>query len=151
MPCVSVVDSSWPNEPCLRKTLPGEWAISRAQSCRLIVTWASVIQWFRISMSARQYLLVLVNISSKSLLIWLTVWFWLSQKLHSVLLVPFRRHSPHCSHTTRYDTRCYFNVRSTWFGLFYRTEPTTKNCKTEKLKSKNMYVRSNSKSLGNHM
>ena len=41
--------------------------------------------------------------------------------------------------------------KPTWFGLFYRTEPTTKNCKTEKLKSKNMYVRSNSKSLGNHM
>jgi len=28
---------------------------------------------------------------------------------------------------------------------------TTKNCKTEKLKSKNRYVRSNSKSLGNHV
>ena len=30
-------------------------------------------------------------------------------------------------------------------------EPTTKNCKTEKLKSKSRYVRSNSKSLGNHV
>jgi len=28
---------------------------------------------------------------------------------------------------------------------------TTKNCKREKLKSKNRYVRSNSKSLGNHV
>jgi len=32
----------------------------------------------------------------------------------------------------------------------YRTETTTKNCKTE-LKSKNGYARSNSKSLGNHV
>jgi len=30
-------------------------------------------------------------------------------------------------------------------------EPTTKNCKTEKLKSKSRYVRSDSKSLGNHV
>jgi len=30
-------------------------------------------------------------------------------------------------------------------------ERTTKNCKTEKLKSKNRYARSNSKSLGNHV
>ena len=36
-------------------------------------------------------------------------------------------------------------------GLIYRTETTTKNCKTEKLKSKSRYVRSNSKSLGNHL
>jgi len=28
---------------------------------------------------------------------------------------------------------------------------TTKNCKTEKIKSKSRYVRSNSKSLGNHV
>ena len=35
--------------------------------------------------------------------------------------------------------------------LIYRTETTTKNCKTEKLKSKSRYVRSNSKSLGNHV
>ena len=34
-------------------------------------------------------------------------------------------------------------------SLIYRTETTT-NCKTEKLKSKNRYGRSNSKSLGNH-
>jgi len=34
----------------------------------------------------------------------------------------------------------------------YRTGPTTnKNCKTEKLKSKSRYVRSNSNSLGNHV
>ena len=32
----------------------------------------------------------------------------------------------------RYDTRCYFNVLSK-----ADTETTTKNCKTEKLKSKN--------------
>jgi len=35
--------------------------------------------------------------------------------------------------------------------LIYRRETTTKNCKTEKLKSKSRYVRSNSKSLGNHV
>ena len=40
--------------------------------------------------------------------------------------------------------------KPTWVGLIYRTETTTKNCKTEKLKSKSRYVRSNSKSLGNH-
>jgi len=38
-----------------------------------------------------------------------------------------------------------------WVGLIYRTETTTKNCKTEKLKSKSRYVRSNSKNLGNHV
>ena len=32
-----------------------------------------------------------------------------------------------------------------------RTETTTKNCKTEKLKSKKAYARSNRKSLGNHV
>jgi len=36
--------------------------------------------------------------------------------------------------TIRYDTRCYFNVRSK-VSLIYRTETTTKNCKREKLKS----------------
>ena len=41
--------------------------------------------------------------------------------------------------------------KPTWVSLIYRTEPTTKNCKTEKLKSKSRYVRSNSKSLGNHV
>jgi len=40
--------------------------------------------------------------------------------------------------------------KPTRVGLIYRTETTTKNCKTEKLKSKSRYVRSNSKSLGNH-
>ena len=42
--------------------------------------------------------------------------------------------------TIRYDTRCYFNVRSKADisrSLIYRTEKTTKNCKREKLKSKN--------------
>ena len=53
----------------------------------------------------------------------------------------------------RYDTRCYFNVRSKadMSRLNLRTETTTKTCKTEKLKSKSRYVRSNSKSLGNHV
>jgi len=40
--------------------------------------------------------------------------------------------------------------KSTWVSLIYCTE-TTKNCKTEKLKSKNRYARSNSKSLGNRV
>ena len=39
----------------------------------------------------------------------------------------------------------------TWVSLIYRTETTTKNCKTKKLKSKNRYARSYSKSLGNHV
>jgi len=33
----------------------------------------------------------------------------------------------------------------------YRTETTTKNCKTEKLKSTNRCATSDSKSLGNHV
>jgi len=41
--------------------------------------------------------------------------------------------------------------KPTWVSLIYRTETTTKNCKTEKQKSKNRYARSNSKSLGNHV
>ena len=40
--------------------------------------------------------------------------------------------------------------KPTWVSLIYRTETTTKNCKTKNLKSKNGYARSNSKSLGNH-
>jgi len=40
---------------------------------------------------------------------------------------------------------------ATWVGLIYRTETTTINCKTKKLKSKNRYARGNSKSLGNHV
>jgi len=36
---------------------------------------------------------------------------------------------------TIYDTKSYFNVRSKAVGLVYRTETTTKNCKTDKLKS----------------
>ena len=41
----------------------------------------------------------------------------------------------------RYDTRCYFNVRSKadMSSLIYCME-TTKKCKTEKLKSKNGYA-----------
>jgi len=50
--------------------------------------------------------------------------------------------------------RCYFNVRSkadtSQLNLY--TETTTKKCKTEKLKSKKrIMLRSNSKSLGNHV
>ena len=58
-----------------------------------------------------------------------------------------------CAKILRYDTRCYFKVRSKadMNRLIYRMETTTKNCKTEKLKSKSRYVRSNSKSLGNHV
>jgi len=41
--------------------------------------------------------------------------------------------------------------KPTGVGLIYRTETTSKNCKTEKLKSKSRYVRSNSKSLGHHV
>jgi len=41
--------------------------------------------------------------------------------------------------------------KPTSVGLIYRTETTTKNCKIENLKSKSRYVRSNSKSLGNHV
>ena len=45
--------------------------------------------------------------------------------------------------TIRYDTRCYFNVRSkadvSQLNL-YRTETTTKKCKREKLKSDNGYA-----------
>jgi len=41
--------------------------------------------------------------------------------------------------------------KPTSVGLIYRTETTTKNSKIENLKSKSRYVRSNSKSLGNHL
>jgi len=65
-------------------------------------------------------------------------------------LTPLSPHHPYIL----YDTRCYFNVRSkadmSQLNL-YRTETTTKNCKTEKPKSKNRYARSNSKSLGNRV
>ena len=56
---------------------------------------------------------------------------------------------------TRYDTIRDAIItcarKPTWIGLIYRTEATTKNCKTEKRKSKSRYVRSNSKSLANHV
>jgi len=46
-------------------------------------------------------------------------------------------------HPVRYDAKCYFNNailtcarKPTWVSLIYRTEPTTKKCKTEKLKSR---------------
>ena len=59
------------------------------------------------------------------------------------MLIPLHNNFPiliffRCN-DTRYDTRCYFNVRSKAdiSQLIYRTEPTTKKCKTEKkLKSK---------------
>ena len=38
-----------------------------------------------------------------------------------------------------------------WVGLIYRTETTTRNCKTEKLKSTNRCARSDSRSLGNRV
>ena len=46
----------------------------------------------------------------------------------------------------RYDTRCYFNVRSKadisqLRRLMCRTEPATEKWKTEKLKSENGYAR----------
>jgi len=40
--------------------------------------------------------------------------------------------------------------KPTWVSLIYRTESTTKKCKTEKLKVRTDMLRSNSKSLGNH-
>ena len=39
--------------------------------------------------------------------------------------------------------------KPTQVSLIYRTEPTTKKCKTEKVKTD--MLRSNSKSLGNHV
>jgi len=41
--------------------------------------------------------------------------------------------------------------KPTRVSLIYRTEPTTKKCKTEKLKVKRDMLRSNSKSLWNHV
>ena len=55
----------------------------------------------------------------------------------------------------RYDTIRYAILtcarKPTWVSLIYCTETTTKKCKTEKLKSKNDMLRSNSKSLRNHV
>jgi len=65
------------------------------------------------------------------------------------------KHGRYDGLTIRYDTirdailTCA--RKPTRVGLIYRTEPTTKKCKTEKLKSRIRYVRSNSKSLGNHV
>ena len=45
---------------------------------------------------------------------------------------------PYLAADTTNDTIRYFNVRSKAdMSLIYHTETTTKNCKTEKLKSKN--------------
>ena len=41
--------------------------------------------------------------------------------------------------------------KPTRVSLIYRTEPTTKKCKTEKLKVKTDMLTSNSKSLWNHV
>ena len=59
--------------------------------------------------------------------------------------------APFPSYDTIRDAILTCARKPTWVGLIYRTETTTKNCKTEKLKSKRRYVRSNSKSLGNHV
>jgi len=59
-------------------------------------------------------------------------------------------HTAYFSYDTIRDAILTCARKPTWIGLIYRTETTTKNCKTEKLKSKSRYVRSNSKSLGNH-
>ena len=54
-------------------------------------------------------------------------------------------------YATRYDTICCSNVRSKADMSRLNLPHGNDNCKTEKLKSKNRYVRSNSKSLGNHV
>ena len=61
--------------------------------------------------------------------------------------------APSPSYDTIRDAILTCARKPTWVGLIYRTEmpTTTKNCKTEKLKSKSRYVSSNSKSLGNHV
>ena len=66
-----------------------------------------------------------------------------------------RRHADRqTSHnnTIRYEMPILACARKpTRVSLIYRTETTTRNCKTEKLESKNRYARSNSKSLGKHV
>ena len=49
------------------------------------------------------------------------------------------------------DATLTFARKPTWVSLIYRTETTTKKCKTEKLKVKTDMLRSNGKSLGNHV
>ena len=54
----------------------------------------------------------------------------------------------------RYDTRCYWTCarKPTRVSLIYRTEPTTKKCKTEKnYKVKTDMLKSNSKQSGESM
>jgi len=79
---------------------------------------------------------------------------WDHAPLRCCLPVSTQRSVGH-TYTIRYDTIRDVILtcarKPTWVGSIYRTETTTKNCKTEKLKSKNRYVRSNSKSLGNHV
>jgi len=79
----------------------------------------------------------------------LSVW---SHRQHRNFVLSLRRTNSRCVSTksdVRYDTRCYLTCarKPTWVSLIYRTEPTTKKCKTEKLKTD--MLRSNSKSLGN--
>ena len=52
--------------------------------------------------------------------------------------------------TIRYDTRCYFNVRSK-ADMSRLNLPHGNQLKIVKLKSTNRYARSDSKSLGNHV
>ena len=74
---------------------------------------------------------------------------------HKIVIREYLNRLLQCGHftCTEYDTRCYFNVCSkadmSQFNLPHGK--TTKKCKTEKLRSKNGYARSNSKSLGNHI
>jgi len=72
-------------------------------------------------------------------------------KLNRYLYAP----STHPYFPLRYDTiRDAISTcaqKPTWVSLIYHTETTIKNCKTEKLKSKNRYARSNRKSRGNHV
>jgi len=68
------------------------------------------------------------------------------RKWKCVLLASFR-----LEYDTIQDAILTCARKPTRVGLIYRTETTTKNCKTEKLKSRRRYVRSNDKSLGNHV
>jgi len=64
-----------------------------------------------------------------------------------------RPYGRYISHRLRYytirDAILTFDRKPTWASLIYRTETTTKKCKTEKVKTD--MLRSNSKILGNHV
>jgi len=79
---------------------------------------------------------------------------WLHHRASvDVPLLPDSRRSDRTRPDTRLNTTIRYDTirdailtcarKPTWVGLIYRTETTTKNCKTEKLTSKNRYVRSN--------